>query len=346
LQNTARKANGDQMLTISGVSISLDKREKCASIDFVSHAHSDHIGAAKASNAVLASKETIQLVNASLGIKIKHLENSKVLDTVMLPAGHIMGSRQLYALDKDTGLSFLYSGDFQMQKSIVAEPIITKEADVLIIDSTYPYPEVNFGSKYDTIGGLQDWVLRSLRNSSIVFSAYATGKAQEVIAILNEIGIKPVVTKKISMISKIYNENGYSLQYASAYDSNDYEDLLTGDFVGITERRDVDMLSAMLEHVHKRSFRSAVVTGFARMFKFYTDVQFSLSDHADFAQSIEYINEVNPKVIYTYGSNAEVFATNLRKFGFNAMPYVPNMEMKVAVASSVIGNTDKQNKDI
>ncbi len=335
------------MISISGFGISLDRREKFADIDFVSHAHSDHIGAAKSSKRVMASTETVQLLKANSGIDVKRMEGNNTLETEMLPAGHILGSRQLYAYDSETGTTFLYSGDFQMQRSSVAEPIATKHADILIIDSTYPNPDICFGPRDDTIGSLQDWVARSLRKSSIIFSAYATGKAQELIAILNEIGIKPVVTSKISRISKVYKENGYGLEYASAYDGSEYEELLSGDFVGITERRDVDMLGAVLERVHKHSFSTAVVTGFARIFKFYTDAQFSLSDHADFAQSLDYINEVGPKVIYTYGGNADIFAVNLRKFGLKAMPYQAAMpNQMVAVSRNQITRESSQNKEI
>ena len=50
------------MLSLNGINISLDRRESGSDIDFISHAHSDHASAAKASGHILASSQTIQLI--------------------------------------------------------------------------------------------------------------------------------------------------------------------------------------------------------------------------------------------------------------------------------------------
>ncbi|MCL4373924.1 MAG: hypothetical protein M1279_01615 [Candidatus Marsarchaeota archaeon] len=306
------------MLHVGDHKISLDRKESGSTVDFISHAHTDHISAAKRSNSILASAQTIDLLGA-LGINASL--SSGFLNAELMPAGHILGSRQLYVNDEDKGTSYLYSGDFQMQESAAAESIKTRNADVLIIDSTYPNPGINFGIKDDIISDVQSWVASALNTGCVLFSAYAMGKAQELIAVMNEIGIMPVVTKKISTISSVYRKNGISLRYVSAYDGSDYEDILNGDFVGISEQRDINELAYRLQTVHKKKFHTAVVTGFASFMHFDTDAQFNLSDHADFAQSVDYINEVSPKQILTYGHNAERFAANLSKFGYNATPF-------------------------
>jgi len=311
--------HGDPMLSIGDDRISLDRIERGSTLDFISHAHSDHIAAARRSKNVFASQQTIDMLNAN-GISPMQVNAGK--NIVMLPAGHMLGSRQLFAYDEQNGLSYLYSGDFQMQKSLASESIAVKHADILIIDSTYPEPGVSFGNKEEVMGSIEDWTIRALRTGSVLFSAYATGKAQEIIAIMNNIGIVPVVTSKINTISSVYRKHGLWLKYASAYNSDyDYEELLKGDFVGISEQRSITQLGAMLGHVHNRKFYTAMVTGFASFMHFSTDAQFSLSDHADFAQSIEYINEVSPKQVLTFGSNAKIFANNLNKFEVQAVPY-------------------------
>ncbi len=321
---------GDQMIRIGSEAISLDRIESGSTADFISHAHSDHISAARRSKKPIMSEQTRQLLGA-IGVRV--IEEKSADDIELLPAGHILGSRQLYAYDQDSGISYLYSGDFQMQKSMAAEKIKTKHADVLIIDSTYPDPQVSFGYKEDIISSIEDWVAESLKKGSVLFSAYAMGKAQELIAIMNDVGIVPVVTKKIGAISKAYNECGMHLKYASAYEGDEYEELLKGDFVGISEQRNINELASKLAKVHKRSFYTAVVTGFASFMKFNTDAQFSLSDHADFAQSIDYINEVNPKLILTYGGNAKRFATNLGKLNYKAVSFC---EMAMIVEKAAI----------
>ncbi|MGC8651966.1 MAG: hypothetical protein ACP5UH_01810 [Candidatus Micrarchaeia archaeon] len=306
------------MLCVGDQRISLDRRESGSTLDFVSHAHSDHIGAAKRSSNIIASMQTIDILDV-LGIHANHASPHGGIE--LLPAGHILGSRQLYAHDGNSGFCYLYSGDFQMQRSMAAESIVTKNADVLIIDSTYPSPAVSFGIKEEVITEIQDWTEKALRKGSVLFSAYATGKAQELVAIMNDIGIVPVVTKKISAISSVYNRYNAGLTYVSAYDGEGYEEVLGGDFVGISEQRSISELGSKLEAVHHRRFYTAMVTGFASFMHFGTDAQFSLSDHADFAQSIDYINEVNPEFLLTYGQNADRFAVNLNKFGYNARPF-------------------------
>ncbi|MGC8670024.1 MAG: hypothetical protein ACP5TL_02635 [Candidatus Micrarchaeia archaeon] len=327
------------MLSIADHRISLDKLEADSTIDFISHAHSDHIAAAKHSNNILASKETIDLLNA-LGIDAKVSQIHAGIE--LLPAGHILGSRQLYVYDSSVGLSYLYSGDFQMQKSMASEGIKTKNADILVIDSTYPDPKVSFGVKEETIESLLNWTSRTLEKGSVLFSAYAVGKAQEIIAIMNQIGIIPVVTKKISVINSIYKKNGVQLDYVSAYDGSNYEEHLNGNFVGISEQRNINELAYMLENVYGKKFYTAMVTGFASFIHFNTDAQFSLSDHADFAQSIDYINEVNPKIVLTYGHNAEKFAINLSKLGYTAQPFNHHT---IHFAEPIIARGDKKTKE-
>ncbi|EQD56253.1 hypothetical protein B2A_05350, partial [mine drainage metagenome] len=74
-------------------------------------------------------------------------------------------------------------------------------------------------------------------------------------------------------------------------------------------------------YAHKKRVYTATATGFAKSFRFNVDAQFCLSDHADFKQSIEYIDAVSPKKVYTYGGNREVFARNLCKMGYEAEAY-------------------------
>lgn len=47
-------------------------------------------------------------------------------------------------------------------------------------------------------------------------------------------------------------------------------------------------------------------------------MQFAISDHADFPQSIDYIEATGAKYIYTYGSSDALFARNLSKKGYIA----------------------------
>ena len=330
--------NGDQMLHVNGLNIALDRKESGADLDFISHAHSDHVAGAKSAKAVFASTPTIELMNSIYGTDIcdaSIIENAELIDS-----GHMLGSKQLLINDETLGMSILYSGDFLLQESTAAPRIAMKNADVLIIDSTYPYPDITFDEREIVEAGLQEWTLNALDSGIVLFGAYAMGKAQELIKILNMIDIIPVVSKKISYINKIYEKHGYALKYASAYDPNsECESMLCNNFVGIVEKRNLESLANMLGCLYSKRVFTAVATGFAKIFRFGTDAQFALSDHADFSQSLEYIEQTGAKTILTYGPNAKVFAHNLKYASLNARPFSEpylqaSAEYKLAVTSS------------
>lgn len=313
--------DGDLMIEIGNVRISLDKKEAQADIDFISHAHSDHISAAKLSNSVFASEQTMQLVECAYNIKVKPAQIPT--DMALLSAGHMLGSKQLCINDENSGMRIVYTGDFQMERSRASEPITIPEADCVILDSTYYDPMFSFKDKSESEAELIKWVRTARESGIVLFSAYSMGKAQELISILNTEDIVPVVSKKISRINKVYESNGMRLRYASAYDldrAGEYDEEIGGNFVGITERRNLPGLAYSLSSVHGRRVYTAIATGFSSVFDFDTDAQFPISDHADFQQSIDYIDATGAKYIYTYGGSDALFARNLSKRGYIARP--------------------------
>lgn len=311
---------GDQMIDSNNLRISLDRKESGSDIDFISHAHTDHLAAAKSSKMVLASKQTIQLIEHAQSIKIKNSMDSGRFR--LIEAGHMLGSRQLSIDDSSSGRRIIYTGDFQTVRSKTSRPIDVIDTDVLIMDSTYENPSIRFDDKYEVETAMQEWTSKRLGEGIVIFSAYAMGKAQELISILNDAGIRPIVSKKISRVSKVYLDNGIRLEYSSAYDpESNYESLVRENFVGITDARDLQTLKACLHMAHRKEVFTAMATGFAKIFRFNTDAQFPLSDHADFGQSVGYIDATGAKEILTYGPNAESFARNLSKDGYNAMPF-------------------------
>lgn len=290
--------------------VSLDTYEKRADVNFVSHAHADHMSGLRASRPCIASEATMQIIEAKKRKEFKRMQLPK--NARMLNSGHMLGAKQLYIDSEHYGARILYSGDYQMQRSPVAEPIEMTEADILILDSTYPYPNIEFEEKELVIGAMQSYIKDKLNRGPILFSAFATSKAQEIIRICNDMGIIPYASEEVCRISDIYCANGVSLEYQPISEKE-----LSSRNVYIAESSKVGQLRMELSRRHSRIF-AATASGFAKFMRFNTDVQFTLSDHADFKQAIEYIGHVAPKVIYTCGSSSETFARNLRAFGKNA----------------------------
>src|SRR6516165_7899555 len=91
---------------------------------FVSHAHSDHIAPHEE---IILSERTARLMQARMpGTRIEHVlsfgEHLRVqnVDLMLLPAGHIFGSAQLFLSDENETL--LYTGDFKLRHGKSAEP--------------------------------------------------------------------------------------------------------------------------------------------------------------------------------------------------------------------------------
>src|SRR5208283_4820087 len=140
-----------------------------------------------------------------------------------------------------------YTGDFMLQKSLTCKPIEILETDTLIIDSTYSSPEIKFDDRKEVEGAIELWARRKQGQGIILFGVYALGKAQEIIRILNNAGIVPITSRKISAINKVYASSGIDLQYASAYDeASGYESLLGHNFVGVFESHKLDDLAMTL----------------------------------------------------------------------------------------------------
>ncbi|MEM3227416.1 MAG: hypothetical protein QXK65_00510 [Candidatus Micrarchaeaceae archaeon] len=303
------------------IGISLDSKAKDSEIDFISHAHTDHTSAAKSSNSMLMSNETGSLLEEIYGIQtkgkiVRHVKNLKLLE-----AGHILGSKQLVINDEVLGKKIIYSGDFQMEKPVASKPIEIESADTLILDSTYPQYGLKFDEKNEVGEKFVKWVKERLETGIVIINAYAIGKAQELIKMLNEDNIVPVVSNKISKACDVYNRYSFNLKTVSAFaEDTEYESALSRNFVGVTEKNAKKLAMALHEIYGKRVF-TAIATGFSAMYKFDTDAQFTISDHADFYQRLDYINEVSPRDIFTYGKDSEVLANTLKKAGYKAEPY-------------------------
>ena len=309
------------MIHVGEYALSLDRREKGSNIDFISHAHSDHISAAKSSKRILASGATKDLLLAINEIKPQlDVETPRFMK--MINAGHILGSKQIVINDENAGTKMVYTGDFQMQQSKTCERIEIESADTVIIDSTYHQPDVTFDDRAEVEDAIRYWTDMKLNDGIVLFGTYALGKAQELVSILNENGILPIVSKKVSRVNRIYQKNGVKLDYASAYENNDdYHKLLKGNFAGVVENSLLNNMKVTLSELYNKRVYTAVTTGFAKMMKFNTDVQFPLSDHADFKQCMDYINATGAKKVLTYGSNKLELAHSLLEAGYNAMPF-------------------------
>ena len=117
--------------------------KRCA---FVSHGHSDHIAP---HNEIIVSERTARLMQSRLpGKRIEHVlpfgkkRTVHGLDLMLLPAGHIFGSAQCFLFAGDETL--LYTGDFKLRPGKSAEQAEWRQADTLIMETTFGLPRYRF----------------------------------------------------------------------------------------------------------------------------------------------------------------------------------------------------------
>lgn len=318
-------------LSAGEYNISLDSRDSSSNVSFVSHAHTDHVAGLRRGSAVLASLVTKELLEARGRKELRLIEEPDCVK--LLDAGHILGSKQLFAKNELQDYTVTYSGDYQIGEPIIGKRIEAKHTDVLILDSTYPYPEIEFEDRTEVVTAIQHYAAMKSSRGSVIFQAYALGRAQELTKIFNEAGIDPVVGPDIAAINKVYERHGEHLSYrTSELEGKPYEQM--GDFVGIFNNSSAQEVAERLTSNGRRVF-TAVATGLAKTFRFDTDVQFALSDHADFRQAVEYIGMCSPRIVFTMGRDAKVFAKNLSKLGHDARPVQNDFIVNVAMAKNI-----------
>src|SRR5436190_10921960 len=113
---------------------------------FISHAHSDHIAPHEE---IIVSERTARLLQTRLPAqRIEHVlpfvEEKIVhgIELMLLPAGHIFGSAQLFLSVGDETL--LYTGDFKVRPGKSAEELQWRRADTLVMETTFGLPRYRF----------------------------------------------------------------------------------------------------------------------------------------------------------------------------------------------------------
>ncbi|MFB3896437.1 MAG: MBL fold metallo-hydrolase RNA specificity domain-containing protein [bacterium] len=309
----------DNGVHINGLDLVLDSTRAVA-CSFVSHAHFDHL--AKHTR-ILASPATASLCKVRLNskktlpkfkeIKFRHKTKFHEVELELLPAGHILGSAQILIAHGTQTL--LYTGDFRLKPSLTAEPILVKSADILVMDATYGHPRYCFPAREKEYLRLTKYLDTCLTHGvTPVLLAYSLGKAQEILKYLGDKDYPITVHPKIAELAQIYTQFG--IEFAP------YK-VLTEKTAGLHNRIILvppnSQKTEPIASIRKKSI--AMLTGWAvddsAKWRYRADEQFIISDHADFQELIDYVQQVNPNLVYICNGEKN-FVSHLQKLGFNA----------------------------
>ena len=285
----------------------------------VSHAHSDHL-----KPKTHMTQPTKEVMIARTGSKEATTHNFhekfKINDFELefVSAGHVVGS----AMIDCEGV--LYTGDYNPYGTVTAGVAKPQDCDTLIVESTYGKPNQVLPDRNEVLSDLQAWIMATSAKDGAIIGAYSLGKAQEIIATANLGGVTPVVSDVVASVSDIYKKNGVKLEYCTYSELTEKEQKTAELLVTSTTAANGKKKDEAVQIMRKNGAKTARVSGWCAFSEWAlrsVDAGFPISDHSDFSGTMKFVEECNPKQVYTvHGSTKELAKEIQKQLGINAQP--------------------------
>jgi len=287
------------------IALDPDKKEPGS---LVSHAHMDHL-----SSGAYMTRETHSILKVRRprckGIPMDYNTWYEIngFEVTFYPAGHVFGSAMLKVDD------VLYTGDFNTQDGYTCGHAHPMPCRILVTEATYGTPDHVLPKKSIVYRDM----IRTIKESDkqVVIAAYAFGKAQEIIALLNRNDISVAVPDEIAQIAYIYSLHGHTLKYEPL-------NLKTDTKVAIVPRVLVQKPTPEVKRFLDAGAKTAIASGWAafQLFSGY-DLRIPLSDHADFYDILRFVEQCSPEKVYTVHGYPRELAREIRdRLGIEAYP--------------------------
>ena len=285
----------------------------------ITHGHGDHV-AIKKNRHYLFSNKTRAIVESRFGLPerstgLRFKEKIAVEDaTVSLHnSGHILGASQVLL---EGNQRVVVTGDFKLQDSLIQKKAEVLPCDILAIETTFGLPCYAFPKREDVYNELGEWVKEKSKQGFVVLAGYALGKAQELTALCNDYaGIVPLVHESVFKNNEVYRKQGVKLGSYIELQHN----LKESNVLILPPTLVNHNLLQVLEHSLKKKVFPAIATGWGARNGY--SKAFSLSDHADFEQLMQYVKQAEPKLVLTMHGFEREFASYVqRRLGIAARP--------------------------
>lgn len=266
----------------------------------ISHAHGDHaIGGSQ--NVYCTKATSVFMLHrykkfAAVNFYLKPYHEQFELNGVTInfyPAGHILGSALV--LMEYKGVKYLYTGDYKLEEDPTCEPTELFATDVLITETTFADPATRHPDarlEMEKLNGVQ---------ANIMLGAYALGKSQRLIALINKYCPEKriLVHHSIMPFVKIYEELGIALGKYEIYDRK------------VMKNNQTNLIYIVPPMVFHSYFKAInVVRIFATGWKHLqnnNEIQLYISDHVDWNAIIKTIEITKPKQVWTtHGSGTHL----------------------------------------
>lgn len=311
----------------------LDARYPVAK-SFVSHAHFDHVAAHQV---FLCSEGTSRLTRARMPGERREIvlpfdqphQLTPDCEVRLHPAGHIYGSAQFHATHAEHG-TLLFTGDFKLRPGLSAEKCATPRADVLIMETTFGVPRYVFPPTEQVLADIVAFCQQALHDDAVpILFGYSLGKSQEILQAVGRAGLPVMLHAEVVRMTHVYEKLGMRFPEYRPFDPH-----ACGGHVVLCPPQAAN--SSFLRKIEHR--RTAMITGWAMdpgaKFRYQTDAAFPLSDHADFADLLSFVERVQPKRVLTLHGFAREFAQTLRERGIEAWAVGQDNQLEFAIGSS------------
>jgi putative mRNA 3-end processing factor len=288
-----------------------DSRSSEGDINFVSHAHFDHMHLGGSD--IVSSELTARLAETRSGEEVKRVETSEI---DLIPSGHIVGSSAaLIKGEKDV----LYTGDVALRDRVYLEGFEPVSADILIVESTYGIPVYSFPDQRVIEKRIKDFVQGE--TSPLILFGYSLGKAQKIQKLVEKATERPILAHGAVKKMNDAVEKSTEMEFrAKPYGENKELMNENGILVATSRSSQADWIEKLVD---KTGAVKAGFSGWAATdsFKYRGgyDETFQLSDHCDFDDLLKLVEKVDPEKVYPQHGFDEEFASYLkREKGFNA----------------------------
>jgi Cft2 family RNA processing exonuclease len=286
-------------------------------VAYVSHGHSDHClphGHALTTPATAAFYRLRTRRTSVTELPFHQPHRIGEWSIELFPAGHVLGASQVLVVGPD-GRRLVYTGDFKLRQAPCLPAAEVRECDVLVMECTFGHPHFRFPSLAELEAQLRAFVDRCLEQGvTPVVCGYILGKGQEALCLLTRAGYRVAVHESIYRVAKLYEEHGVDL--------GTYELLSLASVPALAGK--VVLCPPHLRRTVTAPLgrcRTVMLSGWAidarARYRYGVDEMIALSDHADFAELLEYVERARPRVVYTVHGD-EAFATHLRRQGVEA----------------------------
>ncbi|MBV6500316.1 MAG: DNA ligase [Prosthecobacter sp.] len=305
---------------------------------FISHAHADHVARHRTT---FCSELTMHLMSERYGLSKDNVFQALPMRTPfewegwelrLLPAGHIVGSAMLHLTRLSDGATLLYTGDYKLRQGLSSEKCELASADTLVMETTFGLPMFRFPPAREVIAQVLKFVRETIEDGGIpVLLGYSLGKAQEILCALGGAGFPVMLHKSVwEMTEAVKHVLGGLPEYRLFDPANARGHVLL--FPPSNGR------STVLKKL--KVCRTAMLSGWALQpgarFRHQVDEIFPLSDHADYPELVQTVEQVKPRRVYLVHGYTREFAADLRARGFEAwtLEKADQLEMPLFPAAS------------